>query len=179
MIGWRTRGGSSSSPVELLMTQDDGPLSQLVAQADWSSTPLGPYRDWPPELRTAVSVCLNCPFPILVMWGPQLAMVYNDAFVPILGAKHPALGLPCAQVWADAWPVVGGMLTKVLERGEPTYHEDLRLILQRHGFDEEVYFTFAYSPIPVTGGRVGGVFTVVTEAPGRCSARAGSGRFRN
>src|SRR5438874_8789521 len=119
MIGWRTRGGqrggSSSSPVELLMTQDDGPLSQLMAQADWSSTSLGPYRDWPPELRTAVSVCLNCPFPILVMWGPQLAMVYNEAFVPILGAKHPAPGLPCAQVWADAWPVVGGMLTKVLE----------------------------------------------------------------
>jgi PAS domain S-box-containing protein len=168
MTGWKTRsarnGRNSSSPAELLMTQEDGPLSRLFEQADWPSTPLGPYRDWPPELRTAVSICLNCPFPILVMWGPQLAMVYNDAFVPILGAKHPALGLPCAQVWADAWPVVGGMLTGVLERGEPTYHEDLRLILQRHGFDEEVYFTFAYSPIPVTGGRSGGVFTVVTES---------------
>jgi PAS domain S-box-containing protein len=168
---WKTRsardsrrGRDSFSPAELLMTRDGGPLAALMEQADWPSTPLGPYRDWPPELRTAVSICLNSPFPILVMWGPQLAMVYNDAFVPILGAKHPALGQPCAQVWADAWPVVGGMLTDVLERGEPTYHEDLRLILQRHGFDEEVYFTFAYSPIPVTGGRVGGVFTVVTES---------------
>jgi PAS domain S-box-containing protein len=171
MVGWKTRrerdGRDSSSPAELLLTPDDGPLSRLMEQTDWTSTPLGPYRDWPPELRTAVSICLNCPFPILVMWGPQLAMVYNDAFVPILGAKHPALGLPCAQVWADAWPVVGGMLANVLEAGEPTYHEDLRLILQRHGFDEEVYFTFAYSPIPVTGGRAGGVFTVVTESTGQ------------
>jgi PAS domain S-box-containing protein len=172
MAGWKTRSGrggqgSPSFPVELLMTEDGGPLSQLMAETDWPATPLGPFPRWPPELRTAVSVCLNCPFPILVMWGPQLTMVYNDAFVPILGAKHPALGLPCAQVWADAWPVVGGMLTNVLDRGVPTYHEDLRLILQRHGFDEEVYFTFAYSPIPVTGGRVGGVFTVVTESTGQ------------
>ena len=158
---------SPSFPVELLMTEDGGPLSHLMAATDWPATPLGPFPRWPPELRTAVSVCLNCPFPILVMWGPQLTMVYNDAFVPILGAKHPALGLPCAQVWADAWPVVGGMLTDVLDRGVPTYHEDLRLILQRHGFDEEVYFTFAYSPIPVPGGRVGGVFTVVTESTGQ------------
>lgn len=175
MAGWKTRrgrggqgsGGSLSFPAELLVTEDGGPLSQLMAETDWPTTLLGPFPGWPPELRTAVGICLNCPFPILVMWGPQLAMVYNDAFVPILGVKHPALGLPCAQVWADAWPVVGGMLTNVLDRGVPTYHEDLRLILQRHGFDEEVYFTFAYSPIPVTGGRVGGVFTVVTESTGQ------------
>jgi K+-sensing histidine kinase KdpD len=39
-------------------------------------------------------------------------------------------------VWAEAWPVVGEMLIRVLEHGEPSYHEDLRLVLQRHGFDE-------------------------------------------
>ena len=147
-----------------------------MAETDWAGTVLGPSQTWPPELRTAADVCLNSPFPILIMWGPQLAMIYNDAFVPILGAKHPAFGLPCEQVWADAWPEVGPMLNRVLDHGEPTYREDLRLVLQRHGSDEdeEVYFTFAYSPIHSSGhnadGSVGGVFTVVTETTGHVLA---------
>jgi PAS domain S-box-containing protein len=152
------------------MTVGDGPAIGLMTETDWSATVLGPVSGWAPELRTAASICLNSPFPILVMWGPELAMVYNDAFVPMLGAKHPALGQPCQQVWADAWPEVGGMLTRVLDHGEPAYHEDLRLILQRHGFDEEVYFTFAYSPVTAADGRVGGVFTVVTETTGHVLA---------
>ncbi|MFC1414290.1 SpoIIE family protein phosphatase [Streptacidiphilus sp. N1-12] len=138
-------------------------LDPLMLRTPWAETVLGPVRAWPAELRAAVGVCLNSPFPMLIMWGPDLAMVYNDAFVPILGAKHPALGLPCAEVWADAWPVVGDMITRVMERGESTYHENLPLLLQRHGFDETVYFTFAYSAIPQDDGTVGGVFTVVTE----------------
>jgi hypothetical protein len=145
------RSGDRESPAGLL-TGNGSPLSRLMAETNWAATALGPFSGWAPELRTAVSICLNSPFPILLMWGPELTMVYNDAFVPILGSKHPALGLPCEQVWADAWPVVGGMLTKVLEQGEPTYHEDLRLIVQRRGFDEEVYFTFAYSPVPDAAG---------------------------
>ncbi|MFE1714260.1 hypothetical protein ACFW82_30205, partial [Streptomyces sp. NPDC058728] len=154
-------------PRELLSADPGSALNRLMAHTPWSTTVLGPVDTWCPELRTAVGVCLNSPFPMLVMWGPDLAMVYNDAFVPILGAKHPALGQPCATVWADAWPVVGGMLGNVMARGESTHHEDLRLTLRRHGFDEAVYFTFAYSAIPVAGGAVGGVFTVVTETTGQ------------
>ncbi|QMU77222.1 SpoIIE family protein phosphatase [Streptacidiphilus sp. PB12-B1b] len=150
-------------PPGLLAADQGSELNALMERTPWSQTVLGPVQDWSAELRTAVGVCLNSPFPMLVMWGPELAMVYNDAFVPILGAKHPALGQPCAQVWSDAWPVVGGMLSNVLEHGESTYHQDLPLVLQRHGFDETVYFTFAYSAIPLADGGVGGVFTVVTE----------------
>jgi hypothetical protein len=108
--------GKPDFPADFV-TGGGGPISRLMAETDWTATALGPFPDWAPELRTAVSVGLNSPFPILVMWGPELTMVYNDAFVPVLGAKHPALGLPCAQVWADAWPVVGGMLTRVLDTG--------------------------------------------------------------
>ncbi|MCY0943086.1 SpoIIE family protein phosphatase [Streptomyces antarcticus] len=154
-------------PRELLAVDPDSALNRLMADAPWNTTVLGPVDTWCPELRTVVGVCLNSPFPMLVMWGPDLAMIYNDAFVPILGAKHPALGEPCATVWADAWPVVGSMIGNVMARGESTHHEDLRLTLRRHGFDEAVYFTFAYSAIPVAGGGIGGVFTVVTETTGQ------------
>ncbi|MFD0636447.1 SpoIIE family protein phosphatase [Catenulispora yoronensis] len=149
-------------PPELLAADPGSAVNALMRETAWSATALGPVHTWGPELRTAVGVCLNSPFPMLVMWGPELAMVYNDAFVPILAAKHPALGQPCAQVWSDAWPVVGEMLGEVMEHSRSTYHQDLPLMLQRHGFDETVYFTFAYSAIPTSAG-VGGVFTVVTE----------------
>ncbi|WP_405577259.1 SpoIIE family protein phosphatase [Streptomyces sp. NBC_01190] len=162
-------------PRELLATHPDSAVSRLMAETVWPATVLGPVDEWCPELRTAVGLCLNSPFPMMIMWGPELAMVYNDAFVPILGPKHPALGLPCAEVWSDAWPVVGGMITNVMRRGESTYHEDLRLALRRHALDEAVYFTFAYSAIPASGGGVGGVLTVVTETTGHV---LGSRRLR-
>jgi PAS domain S-box-containing protein len=142
-------------------------LGRLPVTTDWAATPLGPVREWTPALRTTVNTCLNSPFPMLIMWGPELAMVYNDAFAPILGAKHPALGKRATEVWDDAWPVVGGMIEGVLDSGEATYRDDLRLMLRRNGFDEEVYFTFAYSPVFEQDGDVGGVLTVVTETTHR------------
>ncbi|WP_405137130.1 SpoIIE family protein phosphatase [Nocardia sp. NBC_01388] len=156
-------GERPAFPAEVLAIDGESPLNRLLMDTDWSATALGPAGDWRQELRTIAGACMNCPFPMLIMWGPELSMIYNDAFVPILGAKHPALGQPCAEVWSDAWPVVGEMIGKVMDRGEPTHHQDLPMTLHRHGFDESVYFTFAYSPIRLAGGRVGGVLTVVTE----------------
>ena len=37
-----------------------------------------------------VSTCLDCAFPIVLWWGPELTILYNDEYVPMLGpAKHP------------------------------------------------------------------------------------------
>ena len=69
-------------------------LAALVEAADWSSGPLGDPQTWPQSLRTSVDICLSSRFPILLWWGPELVMIYNDAYRPMLGAsKHPrALG---------------------------------------------------------------------------------------
>jgi hypothetical protein len=70
-----------------------GEMGALMRAKNWSETPLGPLDDWPQSLRTAVSTCLNCSFPILIWWGPDLVKLYNDAYATILGNKHPqALG---------------------------------------------------------------------------------------
>ncbi|WP_329172446.1 SpoIIE family protein phosphatase [Streptomyces sp. NBC_01477] len=157
---------SAAFPAELLSAAPGSAVSALVAATAWESSALGPVQDWPAQLRAALGVCLNSPFPMMIMWGPELSMLYNDAFVPILGAKHPALGQPVPHVWSDAWPAVGGWVDGVMDGGTATYREDLELVLQRNGFDETVYFTFAYSAIPVPAG-VGGVLTVVTETTGQ------------
>ena len=38
-------------------------------------------------------------------------------------------------------------------------------LLARHGYLEETYFTWSYSPIPDDAGGVGGLFCAVTEVP--------------
>jgi signal transduction histidine kinase len=145
-----------------------GEVAALMRGLDWAATPLGPVDTWPQSLKTTVSTCLNSRFPILVWWGRDLIKLYNDAYAPILGAKHPsALGRPGREVWAEIWDIIGPMLEGVIGRGEATWSNDQMLPLNRHGYVEECYFTFTYSPIRDETGGIGGVFCAVIETTER------------
>ena len=90
--------------------------------------------------------------------------LYNDPYRSFLGIKHPAaLGKSARQVWAEIWDQIGPRVDAVLLRGESTYDEALLLLMARHGYPEETYFTFSYSPLPDDQGNVGGLFCAVTE----------------
>ncbi len=141
-----------------------GEMGARVREMDWSKTPLGPISKWPQSLKTSVSICLSSRFPMLIWWGPKLVKIYNDAYRPLIGSKHPwALGSPGREVWPEIWSVIGSMLNQVMEHGEATVSENLLLLLEREGYGEECYFSFSYSPIRDESGRVGGVFTAVIE----------------
>lgn len=142
-----------------------GEMGALMRSMDWGSTPLGPTGTWPASLCTSVSTCLNCAFPILIWWGPQLVMLYNDEYRFILGSqKHPgAMGSPGAEVWSEIWDVIGPMLRQVTEEREPARARDLLLLMDRYGYLEETYFSFSYSPVIDEKGAVGGVFCPVIE----------------
>ncbi|MDX6333669.1 MAG: hypothetical protein QOG05_1009, partial [Streptosporangiaceae bacterium] len=95
----------------------------------------------------------------------------NDAYLPILGDKHPrSLGGRAVQTWAETWPTIGPMLTSVLRTGAATFSEDQLLTLDRAGYLEEGYFTFSYSPIAGEDDGIGGVFCVVTDNTARVLA---------
>ena len=139
-------------------------MGAAMRALDWSQTLLGPINSWPQSLRTSVSTCLNSRFPILIWWGPELVMLYNDSYRDIIGGKHPAaLGRPGRECWPEIWHIIGPMLEGVLQRGEATWSNDLLLLLERNGYSEECYFTFSYSPIRDESGGIGGVFTPVAE----------------
>ena len=139
-------------------------MARRMRALDWSRTPLGPVDQWPQSLRTSVSTCLDCAFPIVLWSGPDLAILYNDEYAQILGpAKHPAaLGERGAKVWAEIWDVIGPMLSQVMATAEPTRSRDLRLLIDR-GYLEEAYFSFSYSPIHGDDGAVVGIFCPVIE----------------
>ncbi|MBN9683876.1 MULTISPECIES: ATP-binding protein [unclassified Corallococcus] len=141
-----------------------GEMGELVRALDWSRTPLGPSRDWPVSLKTMVGVVLHNRFPMLMWWGPEMIQVYNDAYRPVLGLKHPgSLGAPGEKVWSEIWDVVGPMARGVLNGGPATWSENLALFLNSRGFVEETFHTFSYSPIPDEQGGVGGVLVTVRE----------------
>ncbi len=149
-------------PAEFL--EYGGETGERLRAFDWSKTALGAADDWPQSLKTAVSVCMNSRFPILIWWGQELIKIYNDAYVHILGGKHPAaFGAPGRSVWPEIWDTIGPMLAGVMERGEANLAEDLYLPVERNGYPEECYFTFSYSPIRDETGGVGGIFTPVVE----------------
>ncbi|HEX2833163.1 MAG TPA: ATP-binding protein [Thermoanaerobaculia bacterium] len=143
-------------------------MQQRIDALDWSKTSIGSREQWPQSLRTAVSICIDSRFPILIWWGPDLVKIYNDAYAPILGDKHPAaLGAPGRTVWPEIWPVIGPMLDQVIQAGIATWSDDQVLMMNRHGYLEETYFTFSYSPIRDESGGIGGIFTAVTETTSR------------
>src|SRR4051812_35985339 len=144
--------------------QAGGEVGALMRALDWSKTKLGPAEQWQQSLKTCVSICLKSRAELLIWWGPDLVILYNDAYSRTLAAKHPsALGKPGKEVWSEIWDVIGPMLERVTTTGEATWSDDLLLILERHGYPEETYHTFSYTPIPDDHGNIGGVFTPVTE----------------
>jgi PAS domain S-box-containing protein len=141
-----------------------GEMGALMRSLDWSTTLLGPVSSWPQSLRTSVSTCLNSRFAIVIWWGPDLVMLYNDAYRDIIAGKHPAaLGRPGRECWPEIWPTIRPMLEGVLQLGDATWSNDFLLPLERNGYPEECYFTFSYSPIRDESGGIGGVFTPVAE----------------
>ncbi|HET7202144.1 MAG TPA: ATP-binding protein [Steroidobacteraceae bacterium] len=158
-------------PVEAMWPPDGGAMGELIRATDWSRTPLGPVERWPQSLRTALSICLGSKFPILLWWGPEFLKLYNDAYRPMLGDKHPrSLGQPGRECWQEIWHIIGPMLEGVRARGEATWSDDQMLPLHRLGFTEECYFTYTYSPIRGDTGSVDGVFCAVIETTERVLA---------
>ncbi len=140
-----------------------GDMGALIRSMDWSATSLGPLDRWPQSLRTTVSLCLSSTFPILVCWGEQDIQIYNDAYRPICGGLHPkAMGAPFKEIWATALPVVGDAFDRA-HRGEGAYIRDQQMFLDRHGYLEEAFMTFSFSPIRDESGAVGGIFHPITE----------------
>jgi PAS domain S-box-containing protein len=145
-----------------------GEMGELTRAFDWSKTPLGPMAQWPQSLRSALSICLNSNFPIAIYWGSELVLLYNDEWSPIPGAKHPwALGRPAREAWPEIWHIIEPLFEQVMRSGEATRSRDQLLPMHRHGFTEECYFDYTFSPIRGEGGNVEGVFNAVLETTTR------------
>jgi signal transduction histidine kinase len=156
--------GASAAPMAFL--QAGGEMGALMRSIDWSASSLGPPEGWPQSLRTSVSTMLRSPYPIILFWGPELRMLYNDPFRPILGAKHPAtMGARGAEALAEEWKLLGPLMARVHETGEPLYVQNGNVNFARRpgGLREEAYFTWSYNPTIGERGEIAGLFAIASE----------------
>ncbi|MDB5420434.1 MAG: sensor hybrid histidine kinase [Brevundimonas sp.] len=147
-------------------------MRAVVLTKDWSATSLGPIEDWSQSLRMAVDMILSCGFPMALRWGPDFILIYNDAYLPILGEKHPrALGLPAREAWSEVWRQIEPVNMAILggEHGA-VFAEDALLRIQRYKDRwDDAHFTMSYSPYPdasVPSG-VGGILITAFETTTR------------
>ncbi|MCW8108426.1 PAS domain-containing protein [Alteromonas ponticola] len=152
-----------TSPLLVIDSFGDNAVASLIRAHDWSTSSLGHPDTWPQVLRTVTTLILNSKFPMFLAWGPQLALLYNDAYVNLLGNKHPAsLGRPFEEVWSEIWEDITPIVEQAMA-GESTYHENLPLTLKRKGYEESTWFTFSYSSIYAEDGTVAGMYCACTE----------------
>jgi len=152
----------------LAFLEGGGKMGALMRAHDWTTSPLGDPAGWPDTLKAAVATTLSSRFPMVIWWGPQLIMLYNDAWQPILGeTKHPSgMGRPGAESWPETWSIVGQQFENAL-KGMASWSEDLLLASDRQGFMQESYFTYSHSPLRDASGKVAGVHTAVSETTSR------------
>jgi PAS domain S-box-containing protein len=148
----------------------DSETRRLLGAHDWQSSPLGPPDSWPPELATAVSMALSSTFPMFVALGPEQVFLYNDAYIPVLGDKHPsAFGALFQSVWWEIWDDLAPIAARALA-GQSSFLEDMPLTMERKGYTEQTYFTFSYSPLHDGAGRVMGMYCTCIETTARVVA---------
>ena len=156
---------NQSSPLgELSFLAGRSAMARLILERDWSRHPLGALETWPQSLRSALSICLNSAFPTAIYWGPELRLIYNDAWSFIPGPRHPAaLGAPAKEVWSDIWHEIEPQFRQVVASGEGVAVSDKMLPMARYGAPEETYWTYNFSPIRGEDGAIVGIFNSGSE----------------
>lgn len=150
-----------------------GSLGPLIDGIDWADTPLGAFSTWPQALKAAVRLSLPAKAQIVMFIGPEFVALYNEAYAPTIGDKHPrALGRPARENWSELWDDLEPLLRKVYETGETLSAADRPFYIERFGYPETVYFDISYSGIFDDDGKVLGVLCIVSETTERVRASA-------
>ena len=161
---------TSSSPTSFL--KGKGEITALIRAFDWSATPLGPLERWPQSLKTATAILLRSPVPIVMLWGPEGVMIYNDAYSVFAGGRHPRL---LGSNVREGWPEVADFNDNVMKvglNGGTLAYKDQELTLYRSGAPEQVWMDLDYWPVLDESGAPAGVICTVVETTERVKADA-------
>ncbi len=150
-----------------------GSMGATLRAWDWTTSPMGRPEDWTSSLKTTISLVLRAQAQIVLFWGPEFIALYNDAYAPTIGDKHPrAIGRPARENWTELWDDLGPLLNGVRETGKTFFAKDRPFYIERHGYGETVYFDVSYSAVTDEDGSIAGVLCIVSETTERIRAEA-------
>jgi two-component sensor histidine kinase len=153
----------SSTACDKVFPFGGGENGALIRALDWSNTSLGQISEWPESLKTTVATLLRTPVPIVLLWGPDGIMIYNDAYSIFAGGRHPLL---FGSKVREGWPEVADFNDNVMKvglGGGTLSYRNQELTLQRSGVPEQVWMNLDYSPVLGENGHPEGVLAVVVE----------------
>ncbi|RYP03956.1 hypothetical protein DL764_004790 [Monosporascus ibericus] len=137
---------------------------RFARSVDWASTPLGPIDFWPSQLRAMTNMVMGSPHPAALYWGRECTIVYNEAYLALIGQKHPALmGQSYKMGWSEIWPEVEHAFEGAWQSGQATMKNDDRFVINRSGFPEETYFSWSIVPLVGDDGSVVGLYNPCFE----------------
>jgi signal transduction histidine kinase len=158
---------SKDVPARVDFLSGGGELGRLIREFDWPQSPLGPLESWPQSLKTATAILLRSPVPIVLLWGAEGVMIYNDAYAVFGGARHPQL---LGSTVLEGWPEVADFNANVMRvglGGGTLAYRDQHLVLHRPGRAEDVWMNLDYSPVLDEQGNPAGVLAIVVETTER------------
>jgi PAS domain-containing protein len=152
------------------MMSGGGEMDARTREHDWGETPLGVSTNWPQSLKSTVSLVLDAPLAMIVLWGPELVQIYNDGYATICGARHPkALGQRTRDCWPEVWKF-NAPIYEAVQRGEARSFARQELTLTRSGAPETAWFDLTYSPLRDDMNAIAGVLVTVVESTGQVIA---------
>ncbi|MEK1897941.1 response regulator [Rhizobium sp. 1399] len=146
-------------------------IGNLLRRNGLDAAGIGSVEAWPSSLRHIAEMVVNSRQPKFVAWGPELAFIYNDAYVAIFPERHPAaLGKPFQQVWSDIWPQFEPIVEATLN-GQSQLYKELHVPMRREGQTEDTWFTFSYTPLRDDEGKVAGILCATMEVTDQVLAK--------
>ena len=116
---------------------------------------LGPITAWPETLWQHLMILFDCSFICAIYWGSESRIIYNYAYRPLTGTKHPnCIGLPAAHpdCWGDIWNSIKHPFEMTSSTGIVTRKTKDLLLMNKTGYAEECYFDWSIIPIDGPNG---------------------------
>ncbi len=150
--------------------QAPGVMGKLIAEFDWSCTSLGPLAGWSNSMKALLALMLHSKVAMVVLWGPEGVMLYNDSYSVFAEKRHPmSLGRPVRKTWPEVATFHDHVLAQGLA-GEPLSYKDQEFMLDRTGEPEQVWIDLDYSPVLDDAGTPVAVLAILVDTTAKVRA---------
>jgi CheY-like chemotaxis protein len=128
---------------------------------DWSASRLGDPGAWPHALRLTADLLFNTPLPMLLVWGSEMTVLFNESYAALAGPAYGRLpGGSVPPVMPPPLAAAGDALQRAWQ-GEPAIAPGRSL--QFAGGTENTY-DLHLTPVRELDGRIGGVLCALAPA---------------